>query len=482
MKPTSVRWLLLLAVALPFAGRSAPSRPAPLIAHEWGTFTSLQDEAGEAIGGINTEDEPAPPFVHRLADYLLLRPTEVPPIFFQGAPRCHPDVTLRLETPVLYFHPPPNQPLPLTVSVTAAFRGGWLSEFYPDADANASGLESHGMVFGPLRSNTVSALAWNNLEVGGDWNGPATTQRVWTSPRAVRAAPVRTPGGEAERFLFYRGVARIDAPMAVMQDAKAGALALRSQCPPEIAGREPLKVNSLWLVDIRENGRLAFRVAPPVVLEGEDKLLTRISNQFAPRDYSEANREKLKASLHDALVAEGLFDDEAGALLSTWELSYFKSAGRRLFFLAPRAWTDFYLPLRVSPPAEVTRVMVGRIELVTPEQRNYLRRIAGIPANETAADAKRFWDEYLDRIGKAPGELREVSQGQRSLAAYGLSVPKSYQWYLALGRFRNALILDEARKRPAPGLDSFISTYRLAGYQPVPGRGPSAESAAFSPR
>ncbi len=25
--------------------------------HEWGTFTSLQDEQGEAIGGINTDDE-----------------------------------------------------------------------------------------------------------------------------------------------------------------------------------------------------------------------------------------------------------------------------------------------------------------------------------------------------------------------------------------------------------------------------------------
>src|ERR1700677_1963347 len=73
--------------------------------HEWGTFTSLQDENGESIGGINTDDEPVPPFVHRLADFLLLRPTEVPRFFFQGAPSCHPDVTMRLETPVIYFHP-----------------------------------------------------------------------------------------------------------------------------------------------------------------------------------------------------------------------------------------------------------------------------------------------------------------------------------------------------------------------------------------
>src|SRR5438876_6611240 len=77
------------------------------VVHEWGTFTSLQNEAGEAIGGINTDDEPVPGFVHRLADFrLLLQPTEVPNNFFQGAPSCHPDVTMRMETPIIYFHPP----------------------------------------------------------------------------------------------------------------------------------------------------------------------------------------------------------------------------------------------------------------------------------------------------------------------------------------------------------------------------------------
>src|SRR5712692_10394051 len=179
--------VLLAAVTIGFArdepSRSAAPKPEPKwIIHEWGTFTSLQDEAGEAIGGINTDDEPVPPFVHRLADFLLLSPTEVPPIFFQGAPRCHPDVTMRLETPVLYFHPPQAQPTAQGVSVTATFRGGWLSEFYPNADANAPGVGSNTMVFGPLRSSTVSTLAWNNLEVGGAWSGPPTTQHVWTSP------------------------------------------------------------------------------------------------------------------------------------------------------------------------------------------------------------------------------------------------------------------------------------------------------------
>ncbi|HEX7617225.1 MAG TPA: hypothetical protein VF480_00750, partial [Verrucomicrobiae bacterium] len=58
--------------------------------HEWGTFTSLQDENGRAIGGINTDDEPVPEFVHRLDSFVLLNPSEVPQSFFKGAPSCHP--------------------------------------------------------------------------------------------------------------------------------------------------------------------------------------------------------------------------------------------------------------------------------------------------------------------------------------------------------------------------------------------------------
>ena len=105
--------------------------------HEWGTFTSLQDEAGKAIGGINTDDEPVPPFVHRLASFALLRPTDIPAFFFQGAPSCHPDVTMRLETPVMYFHPPSSGVRSAIASVRVTFHGGWLTEFFPAAEADA---------------------------------------------------------------------------------------------------------------------------------------------------------------------------------------------------------------------------------------------------------------------------------------------------------------------------------------------------------
>ena len=47
------------------------------------------------------------------------------------------------------------------------------------------------------------------------------------------------------------------------------------------------------------------------------------------------------------------------------------------------------------------------------------------------------------------------------------AVPKTYQTYLDLGRFRNALILDAAMAHPTEGLTNFIATYRLQAYRPV---------------
>jgi hypothetical protein len=464
-----IRFAILLATAVMAYASDAPTKPpSPMVIHEWGTFTSLQDEAGRTIGGINTDDEPVPEFVHRLASFLLLSPTEVPKNFFQGAPSCHPDVTMRLETPVLYFHPPPSQPEARGINVTATFRGGWLSEYYPGAEVDAPGVQTNENVFGPLRSSTVSTLAWKDLQVGGDWAGPETEQHVWTSPRAVQAAAVRTDGGETEKFLFYRGVAHIDAPLAISQNAAVEKLLLRSRCAPEIAG-QGLEVKSLWLVDIRANGQLAFRAVPPVTLVEKGKVLAKISSHFDAGDYSAENREKLKASLHKALAAAGLFRDEAQALLNTWELSYFKSAGLRVFFLVPRAWTDFYLPLTISTPAELTRVMVGRIELVTPQQRNLLRQIGELSPGKITNELERMGKDFLDHYPHEQSKIENytrVASGRDSLAEYGVDVPMSYQLYLRLGRFRNALILEEADRHPTVGLDSFISAYRLQGYTP----------------
>lgn len=438
--------------------------------HEWGTFTSLQNESGETIGGINTDDEPVPGFVHRLMYGLLLQPTQVPIVFSKGAPRCHPDVTMRLETPVIYFHPPSSETPTTTANVHVEFRGGWLTEYYPYAEpllatAPANTLKPElfraQAEFTQLRSDTESSLAWNDVALGGNWEFTNTTAHVWISPRAVNAAAVRTTNGESDRFLFYRGIAHIDAPLKVSRDINSGELLIRSQLK-DLPSGAPLAIRSLWLVDIDAHGRVAFRSLPPVSLDKNPrKILAHTPAGFGSRDFSADNLDQLKSSLRSALIAEGLFADEAEALLKTWEVSYFKSSGLRLFFLVPRAWTDFYLPLDISLPSDINRVMVGRIELVTPEQREKLHEISGFSEARIKSDLLFMNTGIMSALRKASSDrVERLYSGGEPLSSE-ISVPATYQTYLDLGRFRNALVLDEAKHNPGAGLTNFIAAYGL---------------------
>src|SRR5690606_2014211 len=76
----------------------------------------------------------------------------------------------------------------------------------------------------------------------------------------------------------------------------------------------------------------------------------------------------LRAELAAALVAQGLFEDEAAAMVATWTRQWFRSPGRRVLWIVPRPLVDSTLPLRVVPaPAALVRVLVGRLEFLTPE-------------------------------------------------------------------------------------------------------------------
>ena len=410
----------------------------PLVVHEWGTFTSLQDEAGRTLGGINTDDEPVPRFCHDLDGSLITSPGELSPVLYKGLHGCYPEVTMRLETPVLYFHPPSGASSPLTATIKVAFHGGWLTQFYPAAETAGFSRATR------LTAGTTGTLAWNDLKIGGDAQGPSTTERVWTAPRAVQAAAVTATNGESEKFLFYRGVAHLDCPLQVRRSADSMTLEGRSQLETALGNCQAMTIQHLWLASFQAGGICAFRSLAPVTLQAttprpNDAPLFKVPAQFSSDEYSAANLGRLQAEMRAALQAEGLFADEADALLNTWELSYFKSAGLRLFFMVPRAWTDTYLPLDVSVPCEIQRVMVGRLELVTPEQRALLTQLARGPV------PTRPWT-FSDPAGNP-----SASNG---------AMPAAYR---GLGRFRNALLLDAAATRPTPALTAFIRVNGLQG-------------------
>jgi hypothetical protein len=426
-----------------------------LVVHEWGTFTSLQDEQGKELSGINTDDEPVPQFVHNLNRYLLSRPV-LSSLHWQyrqkGAPRSHPLVTMRLETPVIYFYPQEALHDPIPIDVSVRFRGGWLTEFYPQATAEAPKLEDNSFDFGELTRDTVSRLTWDRLQVGTQGVGPATDEHVWLAPRKVKAANVTTPEGESERYLFYRGVGRIRAPLKATLDRKTGEISLQANFDEVLSSRQSAHLPPLWLVQVRQDGRCAFRTLEGFDVSGDPtKVLASTEYRFAPDDFVDANRVKLEAAMHAALIEEGLYADEATALITTWQRSYFVSPGLRLFYLVPRAWTDYYLPLTLSEPAQINRVMIGRLELVSDEQRALLNRLA-----KTAPSDGR----WLESAKESPA-LDRFLAGRTDFGDLGVEVPADYQMYLNLGRFRNALVAHEESIHPTESLTRFIDTYEL---------------------
>jgi len=437
-----------------------------LVVHEWGTFTVLQDEQGKPIGGINTDDEPLPDFVHNLNWAVNGPSSPLPPVYFKGVPRNHPDVLTRLETPVIYFYPPGGREM--TVDVEVKFPAGWLTQYYPNAEVTADGHKGEQFKVGPLTYKSAGTLSWRGLKIGGTQDGPATDVPAWLAPRRVPgAASVRTTANEAERYLFYRGVGRMDAPLSVVRTADGTQLQVHSQVGNSIQLRPGMKMGPLWLVDARGDGTSAYRTIESMDLsQGPDKGLATTAASFAESEYRAENLGALRKALLAALTHDGLFADEAEGLLNTWEASYFRRPGLRMFFMVPRAWTDRHLPLHVSEPAHIERVMVGRIELVTPGHRGLLRRIAAGPAshpNWVLEAREQLGPNEQDRYYREDWYLH--ADANPTAAKLLKAMPEDYRAYLQLGRFRNALLLDEAKRRPTPALATFIDRYELDAHR-----------------
>jgi len=173
------------------------------------------------------------------------------------------------------------------------------------------------------------------------------------------------PSGEGEQYLFYRGVAHLDA--LVQTELGPSELRLRAPSNLQWLPTSTMTIGALWLVDIRPNGGVAFRALEPIAIAKDSaaRELRRVP-LFTPRDYSSGAPGDLRRSMKRALVACGLFDDEADAMLATWEESYFHTPGLRMFYIVPREWIAYHLPVEISTPHQITRVLVGRIDLARP--------------------------------------------------------------------------------------------------------------------
>jgi hypothetical protein len=262
-------------------------------------------------------------------------------------------------------------------------------------------------------------LQWSGLTLTeGPGNLSKTTEYVWIAPRAVRSAVVtQASQQESEKYLFYRGVGHLDAPLVARARDHSLDISLRKS--------ELKQLPAMWLVRVQPDGRVRYRQLQP----GENQAVNAsfpAADQSTPSDLAALRRELTRAL------------DEALAMLETWQLSYFESEGTRLMFVLPRAWTDSHLPLSISVPADITRVMLGRLELVSPYQRARLRRLLELP--DSAFNRTPLYAE-------SPTVLRNLQTSSASPAdlyrSIGREVPESLQLYDSLGRFRDALLVHE---------------------------------------
>jgi len=154
---------------------------------------------------------------------------------------------------------------------------------------------------------------------------------------------------EHEKFLFYRGVGNFELPLSVrLAEDKVVVKNLSEE-----------NVRKVVLFENRD-GRIGFQIADlPSDQSSSEVTLSRPELRGDLRD--------LRGELKAMLIADGLYEKEAEAMLNTWRSSWFEE-GLRVFYLMPRRTTDTILPIKIDPqPSALVRVLVGRAEMITPE-------------------------------------------------------------------------------------------------------------------
>ena len=373
-------------------GRAESRAPAGLsgdglIVHEWGTFTSFSGSDGVRLEFRPLLDEDLPPFV---LDRFLQ--SGLPSLFTKSQVR----VRMRMETPVTYFYTDRER----DVNVHVRFPEGLLTEFYPPVARMEPSFE-----FGEQLSLKCSSLDWGAVHLiptdrlrarvedairrrllesllplgltppsdakfhyGHARETDSALVHVHRPKPDAEKAPLAPAGDFFEKFLFYRGVGNFELPLKLTA-ASDGTFELTN------SGRNP--VRSLFLIDA--DGQAIRFAAYDQVAAGEQLRLVQSEEP--------ATLDSLTDAVKAALVEEGLYEKEVIAMVNTWRSSWFGEAGTRLLYVLPQRLTDAILPLEISPePEQIVRVLVGRMEIMTPAEESRVAALVQKSAAERRAD------------------------------------------------------------------------------------------------
>lgn len=345
-----------------------------LTIHEWGTFTAVAGKNGNAMEWAPlTGSTDLPGFVEHISDANFK-------LGLRG--------TIRMETPVLYFYSPRDA----TVSVKVEFSRGVITEWYP----HAIRVQPSGV----LRNTSLSQLqtdgsvTWSGVAVSPNLSGELRREvrsNRYYAARETSSTPLRVKtnaGDQQEKFLFYRGVSAAPLPLSARQSAD-GELLVKS-----LDGNE---IPAIILFE-RRGEQVGYR-------------LVREPTDETPLDppVLTGSLDSLCGDLEGILVDQGLYPDEAHAMVETWRDSWFEE-GSRLIYIVPRGFVDTILPLTINPtPAQIIRVFVGRLEIVTPATAAAVQTALASGDDVTVNKYGRFLEPILQTLKKEHPE----STGER---------------------------------------------------------------------
>ena len=378
LKATAVLTLLAL---------TAQAAPAPLmlgeklVVHEWGTFTTVPGDDGDALFWKPLAwKSDLPRFVHTLEnlDAGLRASSADLPVRGKGQRVA----TVRMETPVLYFYPDRER----DVSVRVDFRGGLVTEWYPFAVSAGSTID------------------WGTVRLMPNWHPPLPTEPEkshYYPAREAGAATVRVCGDDSrveyDNLLFYRGLGFFQSGLKVQVQDEALRVEERAGRPLGTFLVYERRGNAAGVSGVRSYEK-AVRVLRPALALGDGGV---------------------RARLREQLLAAGLYEKEAAAMLSTWDDDWFEE-GLRVLHVLPAQDVENILPLTMTPaPTELKRVLVGRVELLAEDRR--ARAVAALQkAFVLKGSARaRAEDEALAPLGRFAAPwlsllARELDQKQAS--------------------------------------------------------------------
>lgn len=374
-------WLVFGGLSLGCASLSPadePHRASDLTVHEWGTFTAIAGNDGRAM------------------QWQTLRgPTDLPGFvdhFSDANFKCGLRGTIRMETPVLYFYSSGD----VRVSVNVKFSRGVITEWYPHT--------AHTQPSEALRDNDLrhlrssGSVAWDEVTVSptlsGEFPHEAKPNRYYAA-RETSSTPLSVAtkdGRQQEKFLFYRGVSAASLPLSAVQNA-SGDLFVKTLDDHEIPA---------VILFERRGTRVGYRLVDAatneVVLE--------------PPDLSDSV-EMLLGDLERILVNQGLYPDEAHAMVETWQDSWFEE-GSRLIYIVPRSFVDDILPLTIDPePLQTVRVFVGRLEIVTPASAKAVSTAWATQDRSTLDKYGRFREAILQIASREHSESAQEERTSR---------------------------------------------------------------------